>query len=90
MPEGYHADSSYPVIYLLDGTADEDFIHEAGLVEFYTFPWVDLLPKSIVVGIANVDRRRDFIFPTTIEKEKKEIRLSKGAMPLLSQSRFIR
>jgi predicted alpha/beta superfamily hydrolase len=29
------------------------------------------VPKSIVVGIANVDRRRDFTFPTTIEADKK-------------------
>ena len=29
------------------------------------------MPKSIVVGIANIDRRRDFTFPTTIEKDKK-------------------
>ncbi len=79
LPEGYHADSSYPVIYLLDGSADEDFIHVVGLVQFYTFPWVDLLPKSIVVGIANVDRRRDFTFPTTIEKDKKDFPATGGS-----------
>lgn len=72
LPEGYHKDSSYPVIYLLDGSADEDFTHVAGLVQFYNFPWVNVLPKSIVVGIANVDRRRDFTFPTTIDKDKKD------------------
>lgn len=72
LPEGYHQDSSYPVIYLLDGSADEDFIHVAGLVQFCNFPWVNVLPKSIVVGIGNVDRRRDFTFPTTIEKDKKD------------------
>lgn len=31
-----------------------------------------MLESSIVVGIANVDRRRDFTFPTTIEKDKKD------------------
>lgn len=72
LPEGYHADSTYAVIYLLDGSADEDFIHVTGLVQFFTFPWVNMLQKSIVVGIANVDRRRDFTFPTTIEKDKKD------------------
>ncbi|QDK80939.1 alpha/beta hydrolase [Spirosoma sp. KCTC 42546] len=74
LPDGYSKDSigKYPVIYLLDGSADEDFIHIAGLVQFANFPWVNLLPKSIVVGIANVDRRRDFTYPTTIEKDKKE------------------
>ena len=29
------------------------------------------MPKSIVVGIATVDRRRDYTFPTTIEEDKK-------------------
>jgi uncharacterized protein len=74
LPEGYHKDSAqkYPVIYVLDGSADEDFIHIAGLVQFSTFPWVNVLPPSIVVGIANVDRKRDFTYPTTIEKDKKD------------------
>lgn len=73
-PEGYNQDDTvrYPVIYLLDGSADEDFIHISGLVQFCNFPWVNILPKSIVVGIANVDRRRDFTFPTTILKDKKD------------------
>ena len=73
LPEGYSPDSAtrYPVIYLLDGSADEDFIHIAGLMQFLNFSWVNILPKSILVGIANVDRRRDFTFPTTIEKDKK-------------------
>jgi predicted alpha/beta superfamily hydrolase len=73
LPEGYKKDDTvnYPVIYLLDGSADEDFIHVAGLVQFNSFPWVNQVPPSIVVGIANVDRRRDFTFPSTIEAEKK-------------------
>lgn len=79
LPEGYHKDSSYPVIYLLDGSSDEDFIHVAGLVQFYNFPWVNVLPKSIVVGISNVDRRRDFTFPTTIEKDKKDFPTTGGS-----------
>ena len=79
LPEGYHQDSSYSVIYLLDGSADEDFIHVAGLVQFCNFPWVNVLPKSIVVGIANVDRRRDFTFPTAIEKDKKDFPTAGGS-----------
>lgn len=72
LPEGYHADSAkaYPVIYLLDGSANEDFIHIAGLVQFLTM--IEAMPKTILVGIENVDRRRDFTFPTTIEKDKKD------------------
>lgn len=73
LPEGYSQKDTlkYPVIYLLDGSADEDFIHVVGLVQFNTFPWINRIPKSIVVGIANVDRRRDFTYPTTLEEDKK-------------------
>lgn len=73
LPEGYNKNDTlkYPVIYLLDGSADEDFIHVVGLVQFNTFPWINRIPKSIVVGIANVDRRRDFTYPTTLEEDKK-------------------
>lgn len=74
LPEGYNQNDTtkYPVIYLLDGSADEDFIHIVGLVQFNSFEWVNQVPKSIVVGIATVDRRRDFTFPTTIETDKKK------------------
>jgi hypothetical protein len=71
-PEGYQQSDTtrYPVVYLLDGSADEDFIHISGLYQFNAFPWVNRVPKSIVVGIATVDRRRDFTYPTTIEKDR--------------------
>ncbi|MBO0947719.1 alpha/beta hydrolase [Fibrella forsythiae] len=64
LPAGYSPDSAkrYPVIYLLDGGADEDFVHIVGLVKYNTTPWIDRFPESIVVGIANVNRRRDFTF----------------------------
>ena len=81
LPVGYNQNDTikYSVIYLLDGSADEDFIHIAGLVQFSTFPWVNTLPKSILVGIANVDRRRDFTFPTTIEQDKKNYPTTGGS-----------
>ena len=74
LPVGYsRADSSrYPVIYLLDGSADEDFIHVVGLVQFNNFPWINRLPESIVVGIANINRKRDFTYPSSIEEDKKQ------------------
>ncbi len=72
LPEGYSPDSAktYPVIYLLDGSANEDFIHVTGLVQFLSM--IEAMPKSIVVGIANVDRKRDFTFPTSIEADLKD------------------
>jgi hypothetical protein len=74
LPEGYSRNDTvrYPVIYLLDGSADEDFIHIVGLVQFSSFDWVQQLPKSIVVGIATVDRRRDFTFPTAIPEDREK------------------
>ena len=73
LPEEYNPKDTtkYPVIYLLDGSADEDFIHIVGLVQFNSFEWIKQVPKSIVVGIATVDKRRDFTFPTTITEDKE-------------------
>jgi len=66
LPEGYKAadTTKYPVVYLLDGGADEDFIHIVGLYQFNSFPWINRVPPSIVVGITNSDRLRDMTFPT--------------------------
>jgi len=71
LPNDYSVDSAskYSVIYLLDGSADEDFLHIAGLVSFYNFPWLNTLKPSIVIGIANVDRRRDYTFPTSVAED---------------------
>lgn len=84
LPEGYHVDSAkrYPVIYLLDGSANEDFVHIVGLVQFLTM--IEAMPKTIVVGIANVDRRRDFTFPTTIEKDKIEYPTTGGSAKFIN------
>ncbi len=81
LPPGYNEEDSvrYPVIYLLDGSVNEDFIHMAGLVYFLGFPWLNLCPPSIVVGIANVDRKRDYTFPTTVEKDKKDFPTTGGS-----------
>jgi predicted alpha/beta superfamily hydrolase len=72
LPAGYAANDTarYPVIYLLDGSADEDFIHVVGVVQFNTFPWVNRMPPSIVVGIGNVNRKRDFTYPSTVRDDQ--------------------
>lgn len=81
LPEGYSTNDtvSYSVIYLLDGSADEDFIHVAGLVQFANFPWVNMLGPTIVVGISNTDRKRDFTFPSTLDEDKKLLPTSGGS-----------
>lgn len=86
LPPGYNPDSltKYPVIYLLDGSADEDFIHISGIVQFLNYSWINVLPKSVVVGISNTDRKRDFTFPTTIEKDKKDFPTTGGSSKFIS------
>ena len=77
LPPSFSKDSAYPVIYLLDGSADEDFIHTAGIIQFLTM--LGLMPETVLVGIANVDRRRDFTFPTTVAADKKDFPTTGGS-----------
>lgn len=74
LPLNYSKDSlkDYPVIYLLDGSKDEDFIHITGIVQFGSFSWINMIPESIVVGIGNVDRKRDFTYPSQSKLDQKE------------------
>jgi len=74
LPANYKNDSlkKYPVIYLLDGSANEDFIHISGIVQFGSFSWIKMLPESIVVGIENVDRKKDFTYPSANELDQKD------------------
>lgn len=64
LPLSYNPDSAttYPVIYLLDGSIGEDFVHIVGLVDYMNM--INILKPTIVVGIANIDRQHDFTFPT--------------------------
>lgn len=64
LPEDYNANDTvkYPVIYIPDGGIEEDFIHITGIVRYNTQPWINRFPKSIVVGIENTNRQRDFTF----------------------------
>lgn len=80
LPDGYGTDTAhYSVIYLLDGSADEDFIHISGLVQFNSFAWINHVPKTIVVGISNIDRKRDFAFPTSVKEEKEKYPTAGGS-----------
>ena len=83
LPEGYDTGKgTYPVIYLLDGSANEDFIHIVGEVQFLVM--IQAMPQTIIVGIANVDRRRDFTFPTSVEKDKKAYPTTGGSAKFIS------
>ena len=79
LPEGYDKSVKYPVIYLLDGSADEDFIHIVGLVQFNTFSWINRMPKSIVVGIANTHRKLNFTAASNREIDRKLVPSNGGS-----------
>lgn len=79
LPGGYEqaVNTRYPVVYLLDGSANEDFIHIAGVMQFLTM--IQHMPPTILVGIANKDRKHDFTFPTTVEKDKADFPTTGGS-----------
>lgn len=86
LPDNYNPNDAarYPVVYLLDGSAQEDFVHIAGLIQYQTLPWIARMPKSILVGIANVDRRRDFTSPTRFPKDKQGYPSSGGSASFIA------
>lgn len=86
LPEGYNKNDSitYPVVFLLDGGSDEDFIHVAGIVQFNNFPWIANMPPTIIVGIANIDRKHDLTYPTTIDEDKARYPTTGGSAAFMS------
>ncbi|WP_295230125.1 alpha/beta hydrolase-fold protein [uncultured Chryseobacterium sp.] len=70
LPLNFNKAKSYPVIYLLDGSLNEDFIHVTGLVQFFNQMYA--MPETILVGIANIDRKRDFTFHTDLKDLQKD------------------
>ena len=70
LPQNFDETKSYPIIYLLDGSMNEDFIHVSGLVQFFNLMYA--MPETIVVGIANIDRKRDFTFHTDVKDLQKD------------------
>ncbi|MBO6184309.1 MAG: alpha/beta hydrolase [Chryseobacterium sp.] len=70
LPQNFDKTKSYPIIYLLDGSMNEDFIHVTGLVQFFNQMYS--MPETIVVGIANIDRKKDFTFHTDLKDLQKD------------------
>jgi hypothetical protein len=84
LPPGYDTGTTpLPVIYLLDGSANEDFMHVAGLVQFLSCITGAIKP-AIVVGIANVNRKRDFTEPPISPKFKDIIPAAGGSASFIS------
>lgn len=65
LPDNFDKTKSYTVLYLLDGSMNEDFLHIVGLIQFFNLQFK--MPETIVVGIKNVDRKRDFTFHTDLK-----------------------
>ena len=66
-PDSADLDKRFPVLYILD--ADNHFELLAHYVDYLSRPDVLAIPKVIVVGISNTDRRRD-LTPTCVSSPK--------------------
>lgn len=66
VPPGYaKGETRYPVLYLIDGGVDQDFVHIAGLSQHATIS--GSFREMIVVGIETKDRRRELTFPAVTD-----------------------
>ncbi|MEO8635563.1 MAG: alpha/beta hydrolase-fold protein [Gemmatimonadales bacterium] len=66
LPPGYATSGKpYPVLYLLDGGLQEDFLHIAGIASLAAD--FRRMREFVVIGIEGIDRRHDLIHPTIID-----------------------
>lgn len=71
VPADYAASGKkYPVLYLIDGGVDQDFVHIAGLSQHASIS--ASFREMIVIGIATTDRRRELTFPATSDATLKD------------------
>ena len=66
---GEKIDAPMPVLYMLDGGVDEDFLHVAGLVQVLVSNGG--MRPFMLVGVPNTSRRRDMTGPTTNPEDLK-------------------
>jgi len=77
-PKSYdESTNNYPVLYMPDGGAKEDFPHIANTLEKLIA--ADAIPPVILVGIENTDRRRDLSGISEHEEDAKYCPLTDGA-----------
>lgn len=62
-PEYARSDKKFPILYLIDGGLDQDFLHISGTVHLGAL-WARS-QSVIVVGIETKDRRRELVGPTS-------------------------
>jgi predicted alpha/beta superfamily hydrolase len=75
LPAGYReGQQRYPVMYLLDGGVQEDFLHIMGIASLAA-DWRGLR-EFILVGIENFDGRsryHDFVHPSSVAEERQRL-----------------
>ncbi|NQD35945.1 alpha/beta hydrolase [Permianibacter sp. IMCC34836] len=70
LPPGYDdSKATYPVLYLLDGGVDEDFIHIAGIASLAA-DWRNIR-EFIVIGVASLDRYHELDHPSAVPAEQQ-------------------
>jgi hypothetical protein len=78
LPRSYETgDKRYPVLYLLDGGLDQDFLHIAGLAQYGALS--GHYEEMIVVGVETKDRRKELTYPTMDARELADLPTSGGA-----------
>jgi len=76
-PSCSHGGPACPVLYMPDGGMDEDFPHILGSLDVSIKNRI--IRPVILVGIANTERRRDLVGPTTVAAEQKAAPHAGGA-----------
>lgn len=71
VPAGYAGGTAaYPVLYLIDGGVEQDFVHIAGLSQHASIS--GSFREMIVVGVETVDRRRELAFPAVSDASLRD------------------
>jgi hypothetical protein len=76
-PEYATSGKRYPVVYLLDGGVQEDFLHIAGIASLAAD--FRRMREFVVIGIEGIDRRHDLIYPTTVDSQRQRNPTAGGA-----------
>jgi hypothetical protein len=70
-PPGYSDGStSYPVLYVIDGGVEQDFVNIAGLSQHATIS--ASFREMIVVGVETIDRRRELTAPAMMDASLRQ------------------
>lgn len=77
LPPYYPDSTRFDVVYLLDGSAHEDYLHVIGIVDY--LQTYGVIPPTLVVGLSNVDRRRDFTRASDRDEDRKSAPTAGGA-----------